>query len=78
MGTNHHLTIRELEILSLISQGMKNNEIAQQLFISSRTVNVHKSHICKKLGLKSTSELSHFAYSNENELNNMKKLIEVF
>jgi len=34
MGDNHHLTIRELEILLLISQGKKNKEIAQQLFIS--------------------------------------------
>ena len=34
MGDNHHLTIRELEILLLISQGMKSKEIALQLFIS--------------------------------------------
>ncbi len=77
MGDNHHLTIRELEILLLISQGMKSKEIALQLFISPRTVNTHKAHLCKKLDLKSTSELTCFANSKRNELIKIEELTSI-
>ncbi len=46
------LTSREIEILSLISHGKKNNEIAHELFISLGTVKWHISNIFGKLGVK--------------------------
>ncbi|MDQ6992416.1 MAG: response regulator transcription factor [Mariprofundus sp.] len=46
------LTKRELEVLHLVTQGCKNNDIAQTLYLSSVTVKKHLTHIFKKLGVK--------------------------
>jgi two-component system response regulator FixJ len=51
------LTEREREILALIAAGHQNREIAAQLGISARTVEVHKAHIMEKLGCRSLAEL---------------------
>lgn len=51
------LTRREKEILQLISAGMANKEIAQQLFLSIRTVENHRNHLLQKLGVKNTAGL---------------------
>lgn len=42
---------REAQIFELVCQGYKNNEIADKLFLSQRTVEVHRAHITKKLGV---------------------------
>lgn len=55
---------REEEILSLVCNGLTNKEISDQLFISVRTVDSHKSHIMEKLGLKNTVELIKFSIKN--------------
>ncbi len=44
------LSERELEVLELMAQGLKNKEIAQTLWISQTTVKTHVSHILQKLG----------------------------
>lgn len=59
------LTIRELEILKLFAGGLSNQEIADKLFISIRTVESHKNHIMQKLKLDSTVELIKFAIRNK-------------
>lgn len=59
------LTAREIEILRLFAEGMANAEIADQLFISVRTVESHKNHIMQKLELKSTVDLIKFAIKNK-------------
>jgi LuxR family transcriptional regulator, maltose regulon positive regulatory protein len=46
------LTRRELEVLELLTQGMTNDEIAKQLYISISTVKVHVHHILKKTGAR--------------------------
>lgn len=46
------LSERELEVLALVAEGRKNNEIAQQLYISKATVKTHLQHIYAKLGVK--------------------------
>lgn len=52
-GVNSNgLTIRETEILSLMSQGFDNEEIAKKLIIGITTVKTHLMHIFLKLGLK--------------------------
>lgn len=58
------LTTRETEILKLFAEGLSNTEIADQLFISVRTVESHKNHIMQKLELKSTVDLIKFAIRN--------------
>jgi two-component system, NarL family, response regulator NreC len=59
------LTQRELETLKLFAQGLTNNEIADSLNISIRTVESHKTHIMQKLGFKTLVELVKFALRNK-------------
>lgn len=58
------LSAREQEVLKLFSDGQSNKEIADQLFISTRTVESHKNHIMQKLELKTTVDLIKFAIKN--------------
>jgi len=51
MDTVETLTPRELEVLELIAQGLSNEEIANRLFISDKTVKTHVSNILHKLHL---------------------------
>ncbi len=50
------LTPRELDVLKWMVKGLSNKEIAEQLFISDKTVKIHVSNIFKKLGVKSRSQ----------------------
>lgn len=52
------LTDRELEIFRLIGAGVGTSAIAEQLFLSTHTVDTHRENIKKKLGAKSGSELN--------------------
>ena len=56
---------RELEVLKLISQGKSNREVADELFISVRTVDAHRNHIMKKINAKSTADLVKYAIKND-------------
>ena len=55
------LTDREREVLTLIAQGLSNQEIADRLVISAKTVNRHRENIMAKLNLHSRVELVHYA-----------------
>jgi len=55
------LTDREFEVLQLLGQGKTNREIAGQLNLSPKTVEVHRMNIRTKLKLKSTPELIRYA-----------------
>ncbi|OXM84058.1 response regulator transcription factor [Paenibacillus rigui] len=55
------LTERENEIVSLIAKGYSNKDIAEQLIISVKTVETHKSHVMEKLGFKTRPELVKYA-----------------
>ena len=55
------LTNREIEILKLIAQEYSNPEIAEELFISIRTVDTHRRNLIEKLGVKNTAGLVKFA-----------------
>ena len=52
---------RELEVLRLIALGHTNAEIAEQLYLSVRTVETHRAHIQQKLSLSSRAELVGYA-----------------
>ncbi len=58
------LTDRELEIITLIVDGLSNAEIADKLFISKRTVDTHRNNILQKLEIRNTAQLVKFALKN--------------
>jgi DNA-binding NarL/FixJ family response regulator len=58
------LTRRESQLVSLLSQGLKNKEIATTLFISEGTVKVYLSRLFQKLGVKDRFELALFGLKN--------------
>lgn len=52
----NNLTEREMEVLKLAAKGVSNRDIAEQLFVSNRTVQTHLSNIFKKLAVASRTE----------------------
>lgn len=58
------LTAREIEILKLIAEGFTNKEIGEQLFISHRTVDTHRTNLMKKLNINNVAGLISFAIKN--------------
>lgn len=52
------LSGRESEVLALLSEGMSNQEVADELFISVHTVRVHVAHILSKLKMKTIKQAS--------------------
>jgi len=64
-----NLSKREIEILLKICEGLSNQEIAETLFISKRTVDKHRANLLGKTGSKNTASLILFAIKN--------KLIEI-
>jgi DNA-binding NarL/FixJ family response regulator len=59
-----NLSIRQIEILKLWGDGLSNQDIADKLFISIRTVETHKNHIMQKLNLKTTVDMVKYAIKN--------------
>ena len=59
--TEEPLTERELEILKYIAQGMTNQEIADVLVVSERTIRTHVSHILSKLHLANRTQAALYA-----------------
>lgn len=57
-----HLTSREREVLLGLVQGHLNKQIAYDLDISPRTVEVHRANVMKKLGVHSLSEMLQIAF----------------
>jgi two-component system, NarL family, response regulator NreC len=60
-GRPDDLSEREVDVLRLIALGHTNAEIAEQLFLSVRTVETHRAHIQQKLSLSSRAELVRYA-----------------
>jgi len=58
------LTEREIEILKLIAQGMTNKEVGDNLNISHRTVDTHRTNLMKKLDITNVAGLIRFAFKN--------------
>jgi DNA-binding NarL/FixJ family response regulator len=56
--TSDPLTAREGEVAAMVAQGMSNRQIAQELFLSERTIEVHVSKILRKLELASRTEIA--------------------
>lgn len=61
---NHELTEREIEVLFHICKGLSNQEIADKLFLSKRTVDKHRENLLSKTNSKNTAGLVIFAVKN--------------
>jgi DNA-binding NarL/FixJ family response regulator len=62
------LTASERRVLKLVSDAKNNKQIADELFISVRTVENHRSNICAKLNLEGKNALLTYALTNKSEL----------
>lgn len=62
------LTVSERRVLRLIAEGKATKEIAEQLFISPRTVDHHRANIAAKLELKGKNALLTFALTNKTQI----------
>jgi two-component system, NarL family, response regulator NreC len=60
-GHSKPLSRREAEVLRLLAQGYTNQEAADQLAVSVKTIETHRSRLSDKLGLKSRAQLFRFA-----------------
>jgi DNA-binding NarL/FixJ family response regulator len=58
------LTPREGEVLTLIANGLSNQEIATKLFVSEATVKSHINHVFAKIGARDRAQAVHYAYAN--------------
>jgi two-component system, NarL family, response regulator NreC len=59
--TDDSLTMREVEVLRLIALGYTTAEIARKLHLSPRTIETHRGHIHRKLGVRTRAELVRYA-----------------
>ena len=59
--TTDPLTDREVDVLRLVAQGLSNDDIAEQLVVSERTVRTHVSHILDKLHLANRTQMALYA-----------------
>lgn len=66
--TLQHLSPAERHILKLLADNFTSKEIADKLFVSMRTVENHRTHICQKLGIKGHNRLLQFALENKGGL----------
>lgn len=64
-ASGEQLTTREIEIITLIADGLTNSEIGDKLFISPRTVDTHRTNIFRKLGVANAAELIRYAFKNK-------------
>ena len=61
----HDLTPREFQVLSLMGEGLRHEQIARRLFISPKTVATHVEHILRKLAVRSSTEAIAVAFRQE-------------
>jgi DNA-binding NarL/FixJ family response regulator len=63
-GLTDDLTERERDVMFMLALGYTNQEVAEQLYISVRTVDTHRAHIMRKLNLQTRAELVLYALAN--------------
>ncbi len=59
------ISAREIEIITLIAEGLTNAQISEKLFLSKHTVNTHRKNIMNKLGVKNTAGIVMYAIKEE-------------
>jgi two-component system nitrate/nitrite response regulator NarL len=64
-GNSFNLTLREIEVLHKLGEGLNNYQIAKDLFISENTVKKHVSQILSKLSLQDRTQAALYANNIE-------------
>jgi DNA-binding NarL/FixJ family response regulator len=64
MSRSPQFTLKELEVIRLIAEGYCNNDIASKLFVSTKTIERHKTNLFKKLNLPNSASLINYAIKN--------------
>jgi two-component system invasion response regulator UvrY len=68
---NHHgalhedLSDREFQVMHMIAAGKTVSRIAEEIFLSVKTVSTYRARVLKKMGLKSNAELTRYAFENK-------------
>jgi len=57
LENGEYLSLRELEVLQVVSDGYTTKEIANKLFISVKTVETHRSNLLLKMGVSNVAKL---------------------
>ncbi|MCB0761996.1 MAG: response regulator transcription factor [Flavobacteriales bacterium] len=60
----YDLTSREIEIITLLSDGLSNKQIGEKIHISPRTVDTHRTNIMRKLDVSNVAGIIRFAYKS--------------
>jgi DNA-binding NarL/FixJ family response regulator len=63
-GGGATLTVREIEVLALLVNGLSNREMADQLVLSPRTVERHLENVYRKTGARNRAEATAYAFKN--------------
>lgn len=61
----HSLSEREINVLRYLVNGLSNKQIADEMFISNKTVSTYKTRILTKLGLTSVIEMANYAHTHK-------------
>jgi len=64
VADHYGITERELEVLAFISEGLTNGEIAERIFLSTRTVEGYRQHLMEKTKTKNTADLIRFSFQH--------------
>ncbi|MDV8021895.1 response regulator transcription factor [Rhodococcus sp. IEGM 1330] len=64
VAPQHDLSLREMDVVQLLTQGLGNNEIARSLQLEQSTVKTHVSNICRKLDVNTRVHVVIWAYRN--------------
>jgi DNA-binding NarL/FixJ family response regulator len=64
LSPHEKLSAREFQIMCMLARGKSVNEIAEDLFISNKTVSTHRTRILGKMGLEKNAELTNYAIKN--------------
>jgi DNA-binding NarL/FixJ family response regulator len=74
--TMNSLSQREMEIVAFIQKGMSSKEIADLLFVSVKTIEVHRYNILRKLNMKNAAALVNFVNKNQLDIGSKKSIEE--
>lgn len=65
LAPHEKLSDREFQVLQMIASGMTATQIADELFLSVKTISTYRARILEKMDLKNNAELTHYAIKNE-------------